>query len=146
MGLAPMGYSTESTDPDESNAATLLYNTIGAMIAGVLVTLLSKHRATPWTPVMRDLPLALSLRRRGIAQSSLQKRHQVRRARVRRHTAFDNLAPLAEYSADILVPLFLSQAFPAELQLRSSDVTVVLRLSASASTHPRPLPGYCSRG
>jgi hypothetical protein len=39
MGLAPMGNSTDSTDPNEFNAATLLYSTIGAMIAGVLVTL-----------------------------------------------------------------------------------------------------------
>jgi len=35
--------------------------------------------------------------------SSLQKLHQVRSARVRRHTVF-NLAPPAEHSADILVP------------------------------------------
>ena len=40
----------------------------------------------------------------GIAHSSLQKRHQVLSARVRRHTVFDDLAPLAEHSADILVP------------------------------------------
>ena len=39
-----------------------------------------------------------------IAHSSMQKRHQVRSARVRRHTVFDNLAPLPEYSAHILVP------------------------------------------
>ena len=43
----------------------------------------------------RDLP---------IVHSSLQKRHQVCSARVRRHTVFDNLAPLAEHFADILVP------------------------------------------
>jgi len=33
-----------------------------------------------------------------------KKRHQLRSTRVRRHTVFDNLAPLAEHSADILVP------------------------------------------
>ena len=60
-------------------------------------------RATPWTSFMRELPLALPLRLWGIAHSSLQKCHQVRSARVRRHTVFDDLAPLAEHSADILV-------------------------------------------
>ena len=44
-----------------------------------------------WVPgpryeVMRELPLALPLRLWGDAHSSLQKRHQVRSARVRRHT------------------------------------------------------------
>ena len=39
----------------------------------------------------------------GLAHSSLQKRHQVRSARVRRHTVFDILAPHAEHSADVLV-------------------------------------------
>ena len=39
-----------------------------------------------------------------VVHSSLQKRHQVRSARVRRHTVFDDLAPLAEHSAYILVP------------------------------------------
>jgi hypothetical protein len=34
----------------------------------------------------------------------LEEGQQVRRARVRRHTVFDNLAPLLEHSADILVP------------------------------------------
>ena len=53
---------------------------------------------------MRELPLALPLRLWDITHSSLQKRHQVRSARVRRHTVFANLALLAEYSADILVP------------------------------------------
>ena len=98
MGLAPMGNSTDSTDPNEFNAATLLYSTIGAMIAGVLVTLLLQHQATPWTPVMRELPIiwrsepcvSALLRLWGIAHS-LQKRHQVRSARVRRHAVFDNL-------------------------------------------------------
>jgi hypothetical protein len=51
-----------------------------------------------WT--VSDIPLCL----RGIAHSSLQKRHHVRSARVGSHTVFENLAPLAEYSADILVP------------------------------------------
>ena len=40
----------------------------------------------------------------GIAHSSLQKRHKARIARVRRQAVFDNLAPLAEDSADVLVP------------------------------------------
>jgi hypothetical protein len=53
---------------------------------------------------MRELPLVLPLRLWGIAHSSLQKRHQARSARVRRHTVFDNLVPLAEHSADTLVP------------------------------------------
>jgi hypothetical protein len=35
---------------------------------------------------------------------SLQERHHVRSARVRQHTVFDNLEPLAEHSADILAP------------------------------------------
>ena len=58
----------------------------------------------PCYEVTRELPLALPLCLLGIAHSSLQKRHQVRRARDRRHIVFDNLAPLAEHSADILVP------------------------------------------
>ncbi len=53
---------------------------------------------------MRELPLALPRCLWGIEHSSLQKRQQVRSARVTRHTVFDNLAPLAEHSADILVP------------------------------------------
>jgi hypothetical protein len=61
-------------------------------------------RASPWTPMMRELPQALPLRLWGIVQSSLQKRHQVRSARVRHHPVFDNLAPLAQHSANILVP------------------------------------------
>ena len=42
-----------------------------------------------------------------LSPSLLQKRHQVRSARVRRHTVFDNLAPLAEHSTDILVPPYI---------------------------------------
>jgi hypothetical protein len=53
---------------------------------------------------MRERSLVLPPRHWGIAHSSLQKRHQGRSARVRRQTVFDNLAPLAEHSADILVP------------------------------------------
>ena len=49
------------------------------------------------------LLLLLPLRGRGIAHS-LQERQQVFRARVRRHTVLYNMAPLSEYSADILVP------------------------------------------
>ena len=62
------------------------------------------HRVDALDTRDRELPLALPPRLWGIAHSSVQKRHQVRSARLRRHTAFDNLAPLAEYSADILVP------------------------------------------
>ena len=38
-----MGNSTDPADHNEFNEATLLYSTIGAMIAGVLVTLLLQH-------------------------------------------------------------------------------------------------------
>ena len=38
-----MSNSTDSTEPNEFNEATLLYSTIGAMIAGVLMTLLLQH-------------------------------------------------------------------------------------------------------
>jgi len=53
---------------------------------------------------MRELPLALLLRPGASRILSLQKRHQLRSARVMRHTVFDSLAPLAEHSADVLVP------------------------------------------
>jgi hypothetical protein len=49
-----------------------------------------------------DAPSA-SLGHHGM-HSLLQKRHQLRSARVRPHTVFDKLLPLAEHSADILVP------------------------------------------
>jgi hypothetical protein len=71
MGLAQMGYSTDSTDPDEFNAATIFYSAIGAIITGVLVRLLVQHRATSWTPVMREPPLALPLRPWGIESSKI---------------------------------------------------------------------------
>jgi hypothetical protein len=48
-----------------------------------------------------DTP-SVSLGHHGV-HSQLQKRHQVRSARVRRHTVFENLVTLAEYSTDILV-------------------------------------------
>ena len=58
----------------------------------------------PSLSISLSLSLVLPLCLWGIAHSSLQKRHQVRSARVRRNTIFDNLAPLAEHFADILVP------------------------------------------
>ena len=69
---------------------------IYTLIRGVLTKLGTQRRQSE----SRTLPL----RRRGIAHSSLQERHQVCRARVRRHTIFHNLPPLPEYSANILVP------------------------------------------
>ena len=48
-------------------------------------------------------PLTRILESSGIAHSSLKKHHQVCSARVRRHTVFDSLKPLAEHSADVLV-------------------------------------------
>jgi hypothetical protein len=72
------------------------------------------HRTTPWAPVTRELPpWATHHERTGPpsayvghhgVHSLLQKRRQVRSARVRRHTVFDNLAPLADHSAGIFVP------------------------------------------
>ena len=76
-------------------------------------TTLSAHKdiRTSWPPlhppslsISLSLSLVLPLCLWGIAHSSLQKRHQVRSARVRRNTIFDNSAPLAKYSAHILVP------------------------------------------
>jgi len=58
----------------------------------------------PSLSISLSLSLVLPLCLWGIAHSSLQKRHQVRSARVRRNTIFDNSAPLAKYSAHILVP------------------------------------------
>ena len=58
----------------------------------------------PHPSLSLSLSLVLPLCLWGIAHSSLQKRHQVRSARVRRNTIFDNSAPLAKYSAHILVP------------------------------------------
>ena len=65
----------------------------------------SSETAPPVLAVMSPsfCRLVNPLRLWGIAHSSLQKRHQVRSARFRRYTIFDNLAPLAEHSADILV-------------------------------------------
>jgi hypothetical protein len=107
-------------------------------------------RATPWTPVMRELPLALPLRPWGIAHFSLQKRHQLRRARVRRHTVFDHISPLAEHSADVLVPP--RRQTPAQCGLFRSHLLVIcaakLRHTAAAAREHRrvlaprlPTPG-----
>ena len=58
-----------------------------------------------WGKTDTQPQLALPVRRRqGIVHSSLQEHQQVRSARVRRHTVFHNLPPLAEHTADILVP------------------------------------------
>jgi hypothetical protein len=62
-----------------------------------LINSIYRHWAAPARSLVRPSS-------RISVHSSLQKRHQVRSARVRRHTVFDNLAPLAENSADILVP------------------------------------------
>jgi hypothetical protein len=63
--------------------------------------------------------------------SSLQKRHQVRSARVRRHTVFDNLAPLAEHSTDILVPP--RPQIPAKCSFVRSHLLVIC--AAKTSLH-----------
>jgi hypothetical protein len=90
-----------------------------------------------------------SLGHQGV-HSSLQKRRQVRSARVRRHTVFDNLAPLAEYSADILVPP--RPQTPAQCSFFRSHLLVICAakpryMAAAAREHrsvlaPRlPTPG-----
>ena len=66
--------------------------------------------------------------------SPLQKRHQVRSARVRRHTVFDNLAPLAEHSADILVPP--RRQTPARMRLFSKPSFGDLRCKILATRQP----------
>jgi hypothetical protein len=72
----------------------------------------------------------------------MQKRHQVRSARVRRHTVFDNLAPLAEHSADILVPPH--RQTPTKCGLFRSHLLVICTAkprytAASAREHRRVL-------
>jgi len=88
---------------------------------------------------MRELPLALTLCLWGIAHSSLQKRHQVRSARVRRHAVLDILAPLSEYSADILVPP--SRQTPAKCGFFRSHLLVICtakpRYTAAAAREHR---------
>jgi hypothetical protein len=74
--------------------------------------------------------------------SSLQKRHQLRTARVRRHTVFDNLAPLTENSADILVPP--RPQTPAQCGLLRSHLLVICAATprytaAAAREHRRVL-------
>ena len=61
---------------------------------------LRRHQHHVKIPPLDHLPQSLT----GVHSLLLQKRHQARSARVRRHTDFDNLAPLAEHSADIRVP------------------------------------------
>ena len=74
--------------------------------------------------------------------TSLQERHQVRSARVRRHTVFDNLAPLAEHSADILVPPCCQT--PAQCGFFRSNLLVICAAkprytAAAAREHRRVL-------
>ncbi len=76
------------------------------------------------------------------AQSSLQKRHQVRSARVRLHTVFDNLAPIAQHSADILMPP--RRQIPAQCGLFRSHLLVICAAkprytAAAAREHRRVL-------
>ena len=90
----------------------------------------------------------------GIAHSSLKKHHQVRGARVRRHTVFDNFAPLAEHAADILVPPFPQT--PARCGFFRGHLLVICaakprHTAAAAREHRRvlaprlPTPGQVSR-
>ena len=75
-------------------------------------------------------------------RSSLQKRHQVCSARVRQHNVFDNLAPLAEHSADILVPPH--RQTPAQCGFSRSHLLVICAAkprytAAAAREHRRVL-------
>ena len=90
----------------------------------------------------------------GIAHSSLKKHHQVRSARVRRHTVFDNFAPLAEHAADILVPP--RRQTPAGCGFFRGHLLVICaakprHTAAAAREHRRvlaprlPTPGQVSR-
>ena len=96
-------------------------------------------RARAKESLMRELPLALPLRPWGIAHSSLQKRHQLCSARVRCHTVFDTLAPLAKHSADILVPP--RRQIPAQCGFFRSHLLVIcaakLRYTAAAAREHR---------
>ena len=79
---------------------------------------------------------------RGLCHSSLQKRHKVRSARVRRHAVLDNLAPLAEHSAYILVPP--GQQTPAQCGFFRSHLLVICAAkprytAAAAREHRRVL-------
>ena len=69
---------------------------------------------------------------------SLQKRHQLRSARVRRHAVFDHISPLAEHSADILVPPRLQT--PAQCGLFRSHLLVCVFY------YCKDLLQSCSRG
>jgi hypothetical protein len=73
---------------------------------------------------------------------SLQKRHQLRSARVRRHTVFDSLASLAEHSADVLAPP--CRQTPAQCGLFRSHLLVICAAkprytAAAAREHRRVL-------
>ena len=116
-------------------------------------TTLSAHKdiRTSWPPLhppslsislSLSLSLVLSLCLWGIAHSSLQKRHQVRSARVRRNTIFDNSAPLAKYSAHILVPP--PRQTPAQCGFSRSHLLVICAAkprytAAAAREHRRVL-------
>jgi hypothetical protein len=74
--------------------------------------------------------------------SSLQKRHELRSARVRRHAAFDHIALLAEHSANILVPP--RPQTPAQCGFFRSNLLVICAAkprytAASAREHRRVL-------
>ena len=89
-----------------------------------------------------SLSLVLPLYLWGIAHSSVQKRHLVRSARVRRNTVFDNLVPLAEHSADILVSPCLQ--IPAQCGFFRSHLLVICvakprYTAAAAREHGRVL-------
>jgi hypothetical protein len=93
-------------------------------------------------PPPLSLSLVLPLYLWGIAHSPLQKRHQLRSAPVRRNTIFDNLSPLAEYSADILVPP--RPQIPAQCGLFRSHLLVICAAkprytAAAAREHRRVL-------
>ena len=86
-------------------------------------------------------PLTRTLESSGIAHSSLQKRHQARSARVRRNTILDNLAPLAEHSADIFILVSPPRQTPAQCGLFRSHLLVICaakpRYTAVAAREPR---------
>ena len=99
----------------------------------------------PHPSLSLSLSLVLPLCLWGIAHSSLQKRHQVRSARVRRNTIFDNSAPLAKYSAHILVPP--PRQTPAQCGFFRSHLLVICaakpRYTAAAAREHRRVLGPC---
>ena len=80
---------------------------------------LRRHQHHVKIPPLDHLPQSLT----GVHSLLLQKRHQARSARVRRHTDFDNLAPLAEHSAYIFVPR--RQQTPAQCGFFRSHLLVI---------------------